>query len=234
MKQKPALFLSIALTVFVMVVLSTLAVRAGGLGSGFGGQNSFVGVPADLQQIIDQREQEYNKSIQEANRQIIEMQAQLDAAGNPAPQAFTPEQAAVIAQDAAMGGYYIVGTAELVEYEGKIAYEVPFNAGNIYVDANTGVVLFNGTIVYDPPTIFASDAARIASDYLKRQDAVDVKLALLSGDEVFKVIFSNGDMVYVSKSGQLLQVRLADRGGSGKTGGNDDHNDDHDNDNDND
>ena len=34
---------------------------------------------------------------------------------------------------------------ELVLFEGKVAYEVGFTRGVVYVDANDGTVLFNGT-----------------------------------------------------------------------------------------
>jgi hypothetical protein len=34
---------------------------------------------------------------------------------------------------------------ELVRFEGSVAYEVGFTRGVVYVDANSGAVLYNGT-----------------------------------------------------------------------------------------
>ena len=39
----------------------------------------------------------------------------------------------------------MIRTPELVRFEGKVAYEVGFTRGVVYVDATSGAVLFNGT-----------------------------------------------------------------------------------------
>jgi uncharacterized membrane protein YkoI len=67
------------------------------------------------------------------------------AAAAPAPQfTVTAEQATNVAVQAA-NGLTMIRQAELVRFEGKVAYEVGFTRGAIYIDANTGTVLFNGT-----------------------------------------------------------------------------------------
>ena len=224
MKNKPALILSIALTAFVLVVLSALTMRA----SAFFEKTNASNPDPSVEQIITDREQEYINAINQANQQISEMQAQLEASAateSPQSAAISADEAATIAQDAAMEGYTLSGAAELVDYEGQLAYEVPFNDGLIYIDAVSGDVLFNGTIVYAPTQISASDAAYIASDYMKRQDVVNVRLAVLKGQEVYRVAFPGNNLVFVSKYGALLQVQLADSGGGNSAGNS--HNDSH-------
>ncbi len=62
----------------------------------------------------------------------------------------TPEQAVQVAQSVANGAA-LTGQPELVLFEGTPAYEVPFDRGFIYVDANTAAVLYNGTVPPPPP-----------------------------------------------------------------------------------
>jgi hypothetical protein len=38
----------------------------------------------------------------------------------------------------------MIRAPELVRFEGKVAYEIGFTRGVVYVDANTGAVLYNG------------------------------------------------------------------------------------------
>jgi uncharacterized membrane protein YkoI len=228
MKQKTALFISIAMTAFVLVVLSAVAMRAPTFLDAIAGQKSDPTSDPSIEQVIAEREQQYIDALNKANQQISEMQAQIDVSiptETPQNETITAEEAAMIGQDAAMEGFTLAGLAELVDYEGQLAYEVPFNDGQIYIDARTGDVLFNGTIVYGPTTIFASDAARIASDYMKRQDAVNVML-------VTRVAFPGSNFVYVSKYGSLLEVQLASTVSSAASEHDDDHDDreDHDDD----
>ena len=54
-----------------------------------------------------------------------------------------------------------------------------------------------------------------------------VSYTLVNGQEVYKVKFNNGDVVYVSEYGQLIMVRLAGGGGaSGEHNNNNEHEDD--------
>ncbi len=64
-------------------------------------------------------------------------------ASNAVDVQLTPGQAAVIATNAAPNSV-LVRAPELVNYQGTVAYEVGLNQGYVYVDANTGRVLFNG------------------------------------------------------------------------------------------
>jgi len=55
----------------------------------------------------------------------------------------TPDQAAQIAAKVVPNAQ-LVRTPELVNLQGTLAYEVVLNQGVVYIDANTGAVLFNG------------------------------------------------------------------------------------------
>lgn len=131
-------------------------------------------VMAQAQALLQQRDAEYRQLIDQANQRLAAMnqqQAALQAAqaaqaaasqaapqpaarsappaAAPAPAAapqFTvsPESALSIALQAANNAT-LIRNPELVRFEGKVAYEVVFTRGAVYVDANTGAVLYNGT-----------------------------------------------------------------------------------------
>ncbi len=127
-------------------------------------------VTAQLQEIMQQREAQYRQLIDQANQRLADMNTQLakaqaaqaaaarSAASAPAaaasasaqaaaPQvALSPEAARDIAIQAANFAT-MIRVPELVRFEGKVAYEVGFTRGAVYVDANTGAVLYNGTQV---------------------------------------------------------------------------------------
>ena len=77
--------------------------------------------------------------------------ATLALQGQNAPQALwvsahnavSPERAATIALNAA-AGTTLTRPPELVNFQGTIAYEVVLDRGMVYVDANTGQVIYNG------------------------------------------------------------------------------------------
>lgn len=125
--------------------------------------SSTTDVTAQVQELMQQREAQYRQLIDQANQRLEAMNQQLAAAQTasapapapvapaPAPArsaapqiALSPDAARDIAVQAANGAT-LIRQAELVRFEGKVAYEVGFTRGAIYVDANTGAVLFNGT-----------------------------------------------------------------------------------------
>lgn len=124
-----------------------------------------AGMAAQLQEIMQQREAQYRQLIDEANQRLAAMNQQLAAAqvAQSAPaksaQAATTTRAAEPAQPAitlsaeaarniaidASNNATMIREPELVRFEGQVAYEVGFTRGVVYVDANTGAVLYNGT-----------------------------------------------------------------------------------------
>ncbi len=223
MKPKTTLLVSIALTAFVLVIVANVVSSASAQGG-----SSIFGDDPQLQQAILDREATYNQMLEEANNRIVELQAELDkqqGSVNDSEIKVTPEQAIQIAEGAAAFGATYLGNPELVSFEGAVAYEVPYQEGNIYIAADTGEVLFNGTLVLAPSRINAEDAAQIASNYLNNPRVTNVKMTYLNGELVWAVGFKNGDVVFVSDTGELLLVRLESGGGGSSSRGSDDDHD---------
>ena len=221
MKPKTTLLVSIALTAFLLVIVAGVVSNA----AARGGDGSILGSDPQIQQAVLEREATYNQMLEEANNRISELQSELDnlqdasAGVNGAEVNVTPEQAAQIAGAAAAAGATSLGDPELVSFEGTVAYEVPYEEGNIYVAADTGAVLFNGTIVLEPARVTAQEAAQIASNYLNNTKVTKVNMTMLNGELVFAVTFKNGDGVFVSDTGDLLLVHLGSgSGGQGSNG----------------
>ncbi len=62
--------------------------------------------------------------------------------------AVSPEDARNAALTHAPGAT-VQGTPELVDFEGTVSYEVVLDQGTIYIDANSGAVLYDGTATQD-------------------------------------------------------------------------------------
>ncbi len=127
-----------------------------------------IDVNAQVEQLLQQREAQYRQLIEEANQRLQQANRQLAASAAAAPAA-RPVQSAASAAPAvsaaqaaqptaslsteaaqniaidASGGATMIRGPELVLFEGKVAYEVSFTRGAVYVDANDGTVLYNGT-----------------------------------------------------------------------------------------
>lgn len=168
-------------------------------------------------QAYQQREAEYNQLIQQANQQLAEANAKLQAiqsqaAQNPAAAqpstgtlnvAISIDKAEQIARQAADPSSLMQKKPDLVSFEGKAAYEVVFQKGSIYIDAQNGSVLFNGTV---PQEITAEKAAQIASDYLQNKDILLVDQITFRKAPLYRVIFKNGMMVYLDTTGQITYI----------------------------
>jgi len=73
-------------------------------------------------------------------------------------------------------------------------------------------------------TIAPEDAAGIAAQYMGRADLYSVETSFMNGNTVYKVVFSSGDIVYISLDGQVLgvapaPVTVSPSNGSGGSGG---------------
>ena len=124
-----------------------------------------IDVNAQVEQLLQQREAQYRQLIEEANQRLQQANQQLAAAAPAAPAAQPARSAAPTAPAApaaqptaslsaeaarniaidASGGATMIREPELVLFEGKVAYEVGLTRGVVYVDANDGTVLFDGT-----------------------------------------------------------------------------------------
>lgn len=132
--------------------------------------------PASVEALIQSREAAYQQALEQANRQLEAAYSQLDSvqqvqpAQAPAsvPATSTPTSAptvspgyaitAEIAQNIALAvvpGATLNKSAELVAFEGNPAFEVQTSGGVVYVEANTGQVLYNQATV--PPVVVPSE-----------------------------------------------------------------------------
>lgn len=228
MIQKPALLISIGLTAFIVFMLSGLLTA---LAAGTGPASNQAAVDAsaatqispELAQLIAEREAAYIEMINQANQRLANGEGAVAASNSTDPGTqVSPESATEIALASALAGSLISGEAQLVNFEGSVAYEVPFDLGNIYIDAATGELLFNGTIDLQPSPVTQEQAAQIAANYLGRTDIYRIEIEQLNGTDVFRVKFLNGDAVFVDPFGQILLVRLAPTGSSGEESSYDD------------
>lgn len=117
MSKRGALILSVILTAFILVLVGGVVARV--LPA-----NTPVSEAAPPPSTSNEREQPR-------------------PAPSPAP-ALTPEQAAAIASSFVPGARP-AGTPELVSLEGTLAYEVRLDRGSVYLDANSGRLLQDGT-----------------------------------------------------------------------------------------
>jgi Tfp pilus assembly protein FimV len=179
---------------------------------------------------------EANQQLNTAQRELNEMSAQVSvpapaapapaapapAAPAPAPAApapaappapvyaVSPEQAQAIAQANAQGAT-LIRAPELVSLQGVPAYEVVFDRGAIYVDAQTGAILANtistGTQVAN--AINEDQAIATAVAYMGGGTVAKVKREYEHGVDVYEVKFADGSEVYVDAySGQVVYAKV--------------------------
>ncbi|HXF68733.1 MAG TPA: PepSY domain-containing protein [Thermoflexus sp.] len=171
MRQQWAYWLAWMLGAFALVILGAAAGRAAQLewagarptAGTFPTPTMAPGTPSagpNLEQLLLERERAYRALIVEANarleqayRQIQELSAQSappslntspDAPVTPseASETLSPSRAIWIAMSAAPGSA-LMKAPELVFFQGTLAYEVTLDQGVLYIDANTGQILYN-------------------------------------------------------------------------------------------
>ena len=116
MKQRTALIVSAMVTAFVLVIAG--------------------GVAASLRQPV--------AGAEPVPASTTSPPQTLAPAQSPDP-AVSAAQAAQIARDTTTGAI-LQQDPELVNFQGSVAYEVLLDQGVVYVDANSGQVLHNGTV----------------------------------------------------------------------------------------
>jgi len=147
MNQKTAFSIAAALTAFVLVIGGAVAGRMIQPAAA-----SATPTSAELQTLLTQREAEYQARLNEANQALAAAYAAqvATAPAAAADQQFTSPLAALTPQDAlnlalaAVPNGSLLRTTELVDFQGTLAYEVSFSQGLVYIDANSGSLLYNG------------------------------------------------------------------------------------------
>jgi uncharacterized membrane protein YkoI len=168
MSQRHALMLAAALTAFVLVLIGGVAAGITQPWAANAAAPAASNTPDPTVQALLARDAQYRQLIEQANQRLQQAYAQPQqpaeqqpAAQQPAaPQPSYPvsaEQAAGIAQQAAPGARLTRG-AELVSFQGTVAYEVLFDLGAVYVDATSGAVVYNGaTVTASAPPFFGGE-----------------------------------------------------------------------------
>jgi hypothetical protein len=145
---------------------------------------------------------------------------QNSAAATPAPTA-TPQvidviEASVAGENAVKAAGFnetFASTPTLVDFQGKVAYEVPMQGGYIaYVDAVSGDLLYNPFTGDATATIASDQALQIASQYLNNSSIYGWGAVLYQQLPVYEVGFQNGDIVLVNPHGQVVYVQQANSG----------------------
>jgi uncharacterized membrane protein YkoI len=217
MKQSKVLMVSVFITVVILVI-------AAGVTTTVMANNAAAQREEAYQQLIQQA----NDQLMEANAKLQEMQDKLaqvsptqtialpissqsvdsqPTANDPAADyAVSTDQADQIALKTVELGSKQLKDPELVDFEGKAAYEIVFEKGSVFIDAQTGEVLFNGTV---PQTISLEHAAQIAGDYTNDHNILQVDQVKQGTHTLYRVIFKNGNMAYLDMTGQILYINPA-------------------------
>jgi uncharacterized membrane protein YkoI len=214
--------LSKVMLISVLITTVILGIVGGVLANSLQAAKPAESASPELIATYQAREAAYNQLIEEANQKLEKANAALQAgqtqpgqvsdtqtAAGPAAfsASFSPEKASQIAQKVAVGtDSAVLKTPELVSFEGKTAFEVIFAKGSVYVDAQNGSVLFNGTL---PIKITADKAVQIASEYMKEVDVLQVDQITFRNAPIYRVIFKSGMMVYLDMSGQITYIQKA-------------------------
>jgi uncharacterized membrane protein YgcG len=142
MSQRTGLLIAVLLTAFVLVVGGAIAGRT------TQPKKTPVEAAAVQQQAVQQlmeRETAYQDLARQANERLQQAYAKLQARATSPAFVFSPEQVANIALQMAPGAV-LLSIPELVDFQGVMAYKVMLSTGIVYLDANSGQVLFNGIV----------------------------------------------------------------------------------------
>ncbi|MCS6888326.1 PepSY domain-containing protein [Chloroflexus sp.] len=218
--NRTMLLIAAALTTFVLVLVGGVAsyLSVSGLTATDPAPTATAALDPTVEALIREREAAYQAALAEANQRLAEANQQLAGqqsqntaavmASTPA-YAVSPEQAQAIAQ-ANADGATLMRAPELVSLQGTPAYEVMFDRGAIYVDAQTGAIVANtlASLAQNGP-ISQEQAIAAATAYLGGGAVAKVEREHEHGVDAYEVKFTNGSEVYVDAySGQVVYAKV--------------------------
>jgi hypothetical protein len=167
----------------------------------------------DREQAYQQLLADANAKIALANQEIEQLVNQIPTQGaeTATPYLFSPQQAAALAANIA--GVSPNALPELVNFNNTPSYEAVYGNGKVYVDANSGRILYNG-LQKKPANINADQAVNIATRYLNRTDVTSIDVVPFNGTSVYLVGFSDGTQVYVDVTGQIVAIQMPSQNAS--------------------
>jgi hypothetical protein len=186
---------------------------------------------ADANTKVDQAITEANSRIETANKMIKEVEQQKKQAEEQLAAIPTPIAGGVSQADALNVALQSIGmlpegtsaSVELIQYDGKPAYEIKLGDGSsLYVDAVSGAVVYNSLVGGPGKVITPDQAAELAKTYFPYGTVVKVERQDYNGQPAYKVTFYDGSEAYVSLGGQVLevtQVQVSGYSGGGSSGG---------------
>ena len=172
---------------------------------------------AELEQEILDQKMTYAQIITDANSRITEAN---DVIKEISSKKQSAEQSLVESKNlsvddaislalAAIGstGSSISGHAELVDYNGSVAYEVQLDGGaKVYLDAVDGKILYNSLTGGPSAVIDDKKALFEAVNYMQGGQVISVEKTVYNEVPSYLVTFISGDQVYVSLSGEVLAL----------------------------
>jgi uncharacterized membrane protein YkoI len=216
MNKKSIFILSTVITAFFLATAGGIARVASAKNSAAqptSTQAQYTGV--EVQQALDQQAVTYQQAIAQANQQLEQVNQEIQRLSeqlsseiaNPVVSIYpvTTDQALQIAMTLTGNEVSLLKNPELVNYNSRAAYEVSFDQGVVYVDAETGEVLFDSVVI----PISEQKAIEIAMQYMMSNQVTAVKTAAFHGLQVFKISFSSNYVVYIDQlSGQIVAVEV--------------------------
>jgi|GEM_PF-847151 len=174
---------------------------------------------SQLQQAFLEREANYQAIIADANQRLEQANLDLRTLSNRVTQLQQSQQVSYpISSEKAIevANRVRVGetpdpSVEMVDFEGTVAYEVRYGKGPVYIDAFNGSILYNSLDNSSLHQVTPEEAAKIASDYLGIYEIYQVDQITFKGEVLIRVIFTQGHMIYLNQSGQIVYVQKVTR-----------------------
>lgn len=127
----------------------------------------------------------------------------------PLGYAVSPDQAAQIGLNAAGGIETLASQPELVAFSGIPAYEVKFTDGaTLYVDAQTGLLLYNSLTGSNQPVISEAEALVAAALYMKSTAITASTRSFYGSTPVFDITFKTGSHIFVGLNGSIVAANI--------------------------
>ncbi len=208
MKRMP-LLLAVLITAFTLGVIGTLVKVVSA--------SQETARVAELEQEILDQKMAYAQIISDANSRIVQandvikeisskkQSAEEDLAASK--NISVDESISLALTAVGLSGSSISGHAELVDYNGTVAYEVQLDGGaKVYLDAVDGKILYNSLTGGPSAVIDDKKALFEAVNYMQGGQVVSVEKTVYNEIPAYLVTFTSGDQVYVSLSGEILAL----------------------------
>jgi uncharacterized membrane protein YdfJ with MMPL/SSD domain len=123
--------------------------------------------------------------------------------------ALSVQQASDLAVTSAGPGEKLASDPELLIFNGELAYEAKMQDGSLlYLSAQDGSVRYNSITGTDAATASPDQAVSVAETYINNNQPVAIQWARYQNQIVYAVGFSDGALVLVDRSGNVVATQL--------------------------